>query len=266
MIGTSIRSGRESSSPLSEPLLPTSIHQASFSGVSTYPINTSASSSSPPLRSVLRMRERYILYLTIFTFAIFCVAGFFFLPELKAGTSIAIKRVKETGPDLIGIIPPVEHLQAHQSRISLGSNLIGNNDGLNDQLQANIPAPEYVFPISKPTPRNRMTDMQRLAEKIRNDQMAINRSQNAAVLPRPGLFGQQSFEGANNGHGDLDQQHVIPPPHHVIYDSSSDPSGGQSSFLGHAPTDTQTIERRDKVKSMMKHAWDNYVQFAWGNY
>ncbi|XP_035381885.1 mannosyl-oligosaccharide 1,2-alpha-mannosidase IA isoform X2 [Electrophorus electricus] len=30
------------------------------------------------------------------------------------------------------------------------------------------------------------------------------------------------------------------------------------------PSDTQTIQRRDKIREMMKFAWDNYRQYAWG--
>ncbi|XP_067303944.1 mannosyl-oligosaccharide 1,2-alpha-mannosidase IA isoform X1 [Pseudorasbora parva] len=30
------------------------------------------------------------------------------------------------------------------------------------------------------------------------------------------------------------------------------------------PSDSETLQRRDKVKEMMKFAWDNYKQYAWG--
>lgn len=181
------------------------------------------------------MRERYILYLTIGTFAFFCIAGFFFLPELKAGTSIAMKRVKETGPDLLGLIPPVQDGDARVSRLSLGSE--GGSEG-------NIP-PSDILRV------NRMNDMQRLASRIREDQVAINRSQTNAVLPRP----DSGFDA---------------PLHTLVSDgalSGGAPvlSGGAlPSYLGKPPEDPVTLERRNHVKAMMKHAWDNYVQYAWG--
>lgn len=266
-----INSRLKESSSLVEPLLPTNIHHSGHIVV-THNYNLPSNTSSPvTIKTVLRMRERYILYLTIVTFAIFCVAGFFFLPELKAGTSIAIAKVKDAGPDLIGIIPPVEH---HHQRLKLN---YGHNNGLDSeqqqQLNANIPAPEYVFPISKPTPRNRMSDMQRLAEKIRNDQMAaINRSQHDAVLPRPRSFGanididasSSSSDGRQHVNDD-DMSHVIPAPH-VIVDNVGlgHRNSASGSFLGSTPDDPETLKRRNHVKSMMKHAWDNYVRFAWG--
>ncbi|XP_013855171.1 mannosyl-oligosaccharide 1,2-alpha-mannosidase IA [Austrofundulus limnaeus] len=34
---------------------------------------------------------------------------------------------------------------------------------------------------------------------------------------------------------------------------------------GHEPVDPETRERRNKVKQMMKHAWDGYRRYAWGS-
>ncbi|XP_030577034.1 mannosyl-oligosaccharide 1,2-alpha-mannosidase IA [Archocentrus centrarchus] len=34
---------------------------------------------------------------------------------------------------------------------------------------------------------------------------------------------------------------------------------------GHEPQDPETRERRDKIKEMMKHAWDSYKRYAWGS-
>ncbi|XP_043930344.1 mannosyl-oligosaccharide 1,2-alpha-mannosidase IA [Protopterus annectens] len=34
--------------------------------------------------------------------------------------------------------------------------------------------------------------------------------------------------------------------------------------VGREPTDKDTLEKRAKIKEMMKHAWDNYKHYAWG--
>jgi hypothetical protein len=46
--------------------------------------------------SALRWRERHFFYLILFSFTVFFVGGFFFLPELKAGTQFAYKQIKHS--------------------------------------------------------------------------------------------------------------------------------------------------------------------------
>src|SRR5207244_3968507 len=96
-----------------------------------------------------------ILFLIIATFLVFCVGGFFFLPELKAGTTYAYRQFKEIGPDLTGIIPPLEE-ESHRLQF---------HPHVDDPQRMVIPAPDYAKHV-EPRP-GRMSDMQRLAEKIR---------------------------------------------------------------------------------------------------
>jgi len=184
--------------------------------------SSSAIYTSSSHRSTLRMREKYILFLIIATFVVFFVGGFFFLPELKAGTKYAYSQFKGIGPDLTGIIPPVKE-RSHRPDVD-------------DPQRMVIPAPDYVKHV-EPRP-GRMSDMQRLAEKIRAE---MNISQIHAVLPTPYLESQQKPTGAS----------LISWTPLII------PSGEPVS-------DLQTVQRRNTVKAMMKHAWDNYVEFAWG--
>lgn len=194
--------------------------------------------SSPTLRNTLRIREKYILLLTVATFIVFCVGGFFFLPELKAGTQFAYKQIKDAGPDLLGLIPPVDQ----------------GNGQVYTAPSSNIEAPN-VYPI-RVTARAKMSDMARFANKIKEEMDSINKSQNAAVLPQP-------FQMNSNGQVDSGihaHEHEVEAP--GLEDKSADwlpaelPSG--------EPSDPQTKQRRDTVRGMMEHAWQNYVKYAWG--
>lgn len=194
---------------------------------STEPFLPSSSSSSrspfafAPLifhsahRSTLRMREKYILFLSIATFIVFCIGGFFFLPELKAGTQFAYKQIKDIGPDLTGIIPPSEANVAD-----------ANVDSKQDHRYV-LPPPRF-----KPHPN--------FVAKLQQDQTLMNQS--SAVLPKP------FSDSGNSGEADTSQtsnQQWIP--------------FSSSSLTVHSQDN-----RALKVKEMTKHAWSNYVKYAWG--
>lgn len=210
-----IKSKKDSAS---EPFLPTSV---SSSGRNTSPFAFTPLFFHSAHRSTLRMKEKYILTLTIATFIVFCIGGFFFLPELKAGTQFAVKQIKEIGPDLTGIIPPAE------KSVPLNSNL-------QDPSRFVLPPPDTV---NRP-------DRERFRAKLRQDWNFLNQSN--AVLPKP-------FDTANSDsapEGDTSQssnkQQWIPLDSTLLTTHSSDP-------------------RAVKVREMTKHAWNNYVKYAWGD-
>lgn len=206
---------------------------------------------TPPSRSILRSREKHILLLTVATFVVFCVGGFFFLPELKAGTQFAYRQIKDAGPDLLGLIPPVD-----------GGPTPGSNVG--------IEPPNYVYPL-RVTARAKVSDMARLANKIKEERSAINktdnksqmadinRSQLGAVLPQPFPFVNGKVDSGPDARRAIDEAAGADTLAH----SSEDwqplelPSG--------EPSDPETKKRRDTVRGMMEHAWKNYVEFAWGD-
>lgn len=184
----------------------------------------------PATRSTLRMREKYVLFLILATFIVFCMGGFFFLPELKAGTQFAYRQIKDAGPDLLGLIPPVDQGPTPSSAI-----------------EAPIVA---RYPV-RATARAKMEDMQRLASKIQEEWHLINRSQQFAVLPPPiaAAARPDMVPGEHNGEGS---------------DSGSHESWSPPRLPSGEPNDPETKHRRDTVRGMMEHAWTNYVQYAWG--
>lgn len=198
------------------------------------------------------MREKYILLLTVATFVVFCVGGFFFLPELKAGTSFAYRQIKDAGPDLLGLIPPVDRGPAANAGPAPG--VAGGLTGGRGPPGADG-GPNYVFPMPI-TARAKLTDMQRLADKIRNE---INLTQSGAVLPRPYVIAPNGQvvgrPGAEAG--------VRPPASGEFLES---PSGNWTplELPSGESGDPETRRRRDTVRDMMRHGWDNYVRYAWG--
>lgn len=188
------------------------------------------------------MREKYILMMTIATFIVFCVGGFFFLPELKAGTQMAYKQIKDMGPDLAGIIPPVD--QAHRSPGGQNNPDVGDDTGFAPERYV-IPAPD-IFQ-HKP---GKLSDMKILADKIRREMNHMNVSQMLAVAPKPS-FDQEDgpVVAGSQVHGSF----VRPSSPGAVRDLPS----GQD-------LDPETDRRREVVRSMMRHGWDNYVTYAWG--
>lgn len=185
-------------------------------------------------RSTLRLREKYTLLLTVACFVAFCMGGFFFLPELKAGTQFAYRQIKDAGPDLMGLIPPVD-------------------SGPTPQPGQQLEAPNPYF-----APRGKISDMKILAEKIRSELSAINQSQNGAVVPPPHDFDSNGEvkSGPLGGEENSGAKHEV---HEYTSDDwkTLDLGAGEDK-------DPEAQTRRETVKNMMKHAWTNYVQYAWG--
>ena len=150
------------------------------------------------------MRQKYILFLTVATFVLFCFGGLFFLPETKS--LIRLQPLVNSQPH------EQQHLNGPDSGHILSSGL-----GV-------IPAPDI-----QPQPKqSRISDMKRLAEKIREEMDRMNVSQAQAVVPKP---------------FDL--------PLNEMSSSISD-------------LDAETSSRRETVKQMLLHGWNNYVRYAWG--
>ena len=122
-------------------------------------------------RSILRIREKYLLVIVVIVFIVFSVIGMAYLPELKASNVYKyIKPADNLGPDLLGLVPPIE---SHPN---------GGHDSH--------------------TARAKIMDQQRLKMKI-NEEFSYNASQVRAVLPKPNGMGPditQNNDNENTGH------------------------------------------------------------------
>ena len=131
-------------------LLPTHYSRSSNGVIGLTPTSSS--------RSILRIREKYLLVLVVVIFIVFSLVGVAYLPELKASNvyNKYIKPADSLGPDLLGLVPPIDShsAQSHDSH----------------------------------TARAKYEDKQRLKLKI-NEEFSYNMSQSRAVLPKPNVNG-----------------------------------------------------------------------------
>ncbi|XP_055628514.1 mannosyl-oligosaccharide alpha-1,2-mannosidase IA isoform X2 [Toxorhynchites rutilus septentrionalis] len=205
------------------------------------------SQQSNPLlsgRRSFRSSEKCLILLVLLTFGFVCFGGFFFLPDNFGADRVlkVYKQFQRAGPEIFIPPPPPAH---------------GLLDGDEDP--------------------HKLIDREKLQEKIRKELPDD-------ILEKPDLDGGQSDgpEFSNSlDSGALSGQAgpivggppgVVAPPQ--INDEPelkgspkrSTGSGGSHVFnssIGEDP-DARVRERRNKVKEMMIHAWDNYKLYAWG--
>lgn len=205
-------------------------------------------------RRTLRLREKYVAILVLATFGIVCVGTFFFLPELRAGSSIhsAYKHIRDAGPDLLLPPPPREEQDG-----VLRHNSVDNVDP------------------------HRLVDKAKLTNKIQEDleqerqKVSTKENTNKEQVESPAIGNNKltdpKGEPENNGQPAI-QEGVGPAPlpkqdHPVIRKETADVTAEEYEReigLHLEPSDPVIKQRRDKIREMMKHAWDNYVMYAWG--
>lgn len=201
----------------------------------------------PFSRKSFRPREKYVIFLVFITFGLVCFGTFFFLPEFKGSKSTAdsvykvYDKIKKAGPELL--IPPPPHLEDDKDTLKLVRHDI---DGQ--------PDPHVI------------DDREKLKAKIEQDEQL-------KVLERPdmGLNKKTSSSTIRSIVKPLDQAPLRGPETNLLIKEGSDiitvppaPSDHYPKTTGGEDEDPEARERRNKVKEMMKHAWDNYVKYAWG--
>uniref|UniRef100_A0A1Q3G2D8 alpha-1,2-Mannosidase n=1 Tax=Culex tarsalis TaxID=7177 RepID=A0A1Q3G2D8_CULTA len=203
-----------------------------------------------PLLSVrrsFRSSEKCLILLVLLTFGFVCFGGFFFLPDNFGADRVlkVYKQFQRAGPEIFIPPPPPAH---------------GLLEGDEDP--------------------HKLNDREKLQEKIRKELPDD-------FLEKPDLDGDRTagpeFDNALDsrppavmvaGPGGGGPPGVVAPPGILeepeLRGSSSSRSrsspGGFHTFnstVGEDP-DPAVREKRNKVKEMMIHAWDNYKLYAWG--
>ncbi|XP_044261687.1 mannosyl-oligosaccharide alpha-1,2-mannosidase IA-like isoform X1 [Tribolium madens] len=184
----------------------------------------------PFSRRSFRAREKYVIFSVFATFGLVCFGTFFFLPEFRSNSSDSVYKmydqIKRAGPELL--IPPPPHLADEAPR------LLRHED--------DVRVDPHVI-----------GDREKLRAKVDEDR-------ELKVLERPGLRSSSTAARpeAKEEVGDVPQEAqavVTVPP--AMSDWYPVVNNGEDR-------DVEARERRNKVKEMMKHAWDNYVRYAWG--
>uniref|UniRef100_A0A8D8G4U8 alpha-1,2-Mannosidase n=2 Tax=Culex pipiens TaxID=7175 RepID=A0A8D8G4U8_CULPI len=196
------------------------------------------------VRRSFRSSEKCLILLVLLTFGFVCFGGFFFLPDNFGADRVlkVYKQFQRAGPEIFIPPPPPAH---------------GLLEGDEDPHKQN--------------------DREKLQEKIRKELPDD-------FLEKPDLDGDRTagpeFDNALDsrppavaGPGGGGPPGVVAPPQMQeepeLKGSSSrarsSPSGFHTfnSTVGEDP-DLAVREKRQKVKEMMIHAWDNYKLYAWG--
>lgn len=219
-----------------------------------------AHSNGNPLGSVARRsfrpRERFLIALVFGTFVLVCFGAFFYLPEYSgAGPAHRVygkvlESVQKAGPDLLmpaaaghnpGLVRhdlDVGHGLMHQDPHSAGDRL---------KLQAKMKEDAELDKLKNP-------------KVLERPEVAAPRASSAMPAAAPGLQGPPPI-----GQGqDAPPASANSAPRKIVTVPPRDCDGYCPVIKGGEDPDPLIRQKRDKVKEMMRHAWDNYVRYAWG--
>ncbi|XP_026296272.1 uncharacterized protein LOC100576383 isoform X5 [Apis mellifera] len=192
-------------------------------------------------RRSFRPREKYLIMLVFLTFGVVCFGTFFFLPDFRPGTGgVAVNSVyrvyqhmQKAGPELLIPAPP---------------RLQGGIKGSIGHLNAVPPGHEGIDHQDV----HILQDKQKLQAKIDEEY------QQQKMLEKPEVIGEIHVRVTSSPslvlHRKNEVLETVPPA----------PASKLPLTVGGEDKDPIARERRDKVKEMMKHGWDNYVRYAWG--
>ncbi|XP_046962972.1 mannosyl-oligosaccharide alpha-1,2-mannosidase IA [Vanessa cardui] len=198
-------------------------------------------------RRSFRLREKYLIISVLLTFAIVWLGALFYLPEFKSSTSVndsvynVYKRIQKAGPELL--MPP-----------PLAQNEVGD-----------FPVVGIVRHGEEGDDPHVVEDRNRLLAKI-DEEMGMK------VLERPQFDVAPSISSSKG---------PSKPPVNAIEEpvlgnnaankdipvSDLKVDGSLKQYVVPAidpSTDPDIIQKRDTVKEMMRHAWNNYKLYAWG--
>lgn len=211
-------------------------------------------------RKTLRLREKYIVLLVLGTFVAVCIGTFFFLPEFRSGSiNSAYRHIRNAGSDLL--LPPLQVvdkavLQPHDVNnadphviMDRAKLVLKIQEDLEKErqknLKENMDKAQVENPLSKNDQQNNLVETKGELSKGRDDGVMVQDQlvNDVAQLP---ITVSRNDPGASE-----------------LNDIVRDHPGGPGT-RGGEPSDPDIREKRNKIKEMMKHAWDNYVQYAWG--
>ncbi|XP_049836447.1 mannosyl-oligosaccharide alpha-1,2-mannosidase IA isoform X2 [Schistocerca gregaria] len=199
-------------------------------------------------RRSFRPREKYLILLVFMTFGVVCFGAFFYLPEFSraSGTVNSVyKHMQKAGPELL--IPAPPHAD-DVSELPGGGKIIRHGD------------------LGQQDP-HRSEDRAKLQAKIEEAEEQ-DKMRNQKVLERPDIFVEPvvSVSAAlktNKPVENVIEENAAQKEQKIVTIPPA-PSDRYPATFGGEDADPIARERRNKVKEMMRHAWDNYVRYAWG--
>jgi len=197
----------------------------------------------PNSRGMCRTREKQLFILALGTICFLCFGSIWFLPE-KQGPGGKVKVVRDKLQEQVENLilpPPPEDMHG--------------DININPNIRHGV--------IDKPDP-HRAEEKAQLDAQIELDEeiKRIRKNQEQQVLAKPNFDKQkEGVKSSSSSPEDLDKKFAKPEKK-----SGSDvqTSNDEPKIQGGEDSDATAKQRRDHVKQMMKHAWENYVTYAWG--
>ncbi|XP_053693547.1 mannosyl-oligosaccharide alpha-1,2-mannosidase IA isoform X1 [Sabethes cyaneus] len=214
----------------------------------TYQRISGSQPSNPllPVRRSFRSSEKCLILLVLLTFGFVCFGGFFFLPD-NFGTERVLKVYKhfqKAGPEIFIPPPPPAHglLEGDEDPHKLN-----DREKLQEKIKKELPD-DF---LEKPD-----------LDVARSDGPEFDNMLGAGA-PAPAVMGPMAGGPA----GVVAPPQIIDEPEVKAVPKESSPgSVGTNTFNSNVgeDSDPSVREKRNKVKEMMIHAWDNYKLYAWG--
>ncbi|KAL3883745.1 hypothetical protein ACJMK2_029979 [Sinanodonta woodiana] len=196
----------------------------------------------PQGRRTLRFREKYIIVLVFLSFSAVCFGAFFFLPDLRDRVNMSeMKRqIQNAGNEIFvpraigsaGILKhdPDEFVDMHH---------IEDRANIRKKIEIDWEREKMLEALGKKVNMSK-DDASKVKSNIEEDKKKI-------------LEQKKEQEEKERQEKDKKAVEVVKMEHEGV-------EGGR----GGEPSDPDVKTKRDKVKEMMKHAWDSYVKYAWG--
>uniref|UniRef100_A0A672HKB9 alpha-1,2-Mannosidase n=1 Tax=Salarias fasciatus TaxID=181472 RepID=A0A672HKB9_SALFA len=193
------------------------------------PTLSPGASSFPHHRATLRLSEKFILLLILSAFITLCFGAFFFLPDNSKpeppGTSCSLRG----GPPPPGPGWGTVHVPKGAGGLNVSPFLScrEEEESLRDKIRADH---ERALQEAKEKLRKSREELQKEIQTEKSKVVEDLKKKDAGPKPLP----------------------PVPMPKVVGV------SDGE-------PTEPNVKEKRDKIREMMKHAWDSYRQYGWGH-
>ena len=214
--------------------------------------------------SPFRTKEKYLVLVVLATFAFVCFTSVYFLPD-KSGMPNAnkvyrvYKGLQKAGQEFILPPPPVgDEANGKELVVTVGEKPLPLNRHGNDGA----------------LDKHKLEDQLKLMAKLELDEQIkeLHRKQQQQVLPLPVILhsNQTSKSPADSKkvEGGMEpatrgKQEERPSERVHSLEKEENEAGRSPTIVG--GEDPTALERRNKVKEMMTHAWTNYEKYAWGH-
>ncbi|XP_068602066.1 mannosyl-oligosaccharide 1,2-alpha-mannosidase IB [Brachionichthys hirsutus] len=194
------------------------------------PALSPGASSFPHHRATLRLSEKFILLLILSAFITLCFGAFFFLPDNS--------KHKRFDLGLEDVLIP--HIDAPKEGKHAPGQVIIHGQGGHDE-------------------HRHREEEESLRDKIRADhERALQEAKEKLRKSREELQAEIQTE-KNKVKEDLKKRNAAPKPLPPV------PVPKVVGVSDGEPPEADAKEKRDKIREMMKHAWDSYRQYGWGH-